>query len=72
MGGPEKWQFSLTLCCKKILVGGWVVQERLKTPLRNIKMAPNDISLGPVTHCRLWSLGDHREHIQFTELHYVG
>ena len=24
-------------------VGGWVVQKRLKTPLRNIKMAPNQI-----------------------------
>ena len=42
MGGwSKKWQFSLTLCSENVLVGGWVVQKSLKTPLRNIKMAPN-------------------------------
>ena len=40
-GLSRKWQFSLTLCSENVLnVGGWVVQKRLKTPLRNIKMAP--------------------------------
>ena len=37
-GWSKKWQFSLTLCSE--IVGGWVVQKSLKTPLLNIKMAP--------------------------------
>ena len=42
-GWSRKWQFSLTLCSENLLtyVGGWVVQKSLKTPLRNIEMAPN-------------------------------
>ena len=43
-GWSRKWQFSLTLCSENVLtyyVGGWVVQESLKTPLRIIKMAPS-------------------------------
>ena len=37
-------EISLTLCSENVLtyVGGWVVQRSLKTPLRNIKMAPDD------------------------------
>ena len=43
-GWSRKWQFSLTLCSEKCpYVGGWVVQKSLKTPLRNIKMAPNQL-----------------------------
>ena len=34
VGGPENGNFPL------LYVGGWVVQKSLKTPLRNIKMAP--------------------------------
>ena len=41
-GWSKKWQFSLTLCSENAqYVGGWVVQKSLKTPLRNIKMVPN-------------------------------
>ena len=45
-GWSRKWQFSFTLRSENVLswvggwVGGWVVQKSLKTPLRNIKMAP--------------------------------
>ena len=39
-GWSKKWQFSLTLCSENVYVGRWVVQKSLKTPLRNIKMAP--------------------------------
>ena len=34
VGGPENSNFPL------LYVGGWVAQKSLKTPLRNIKMAP--------------------------------
>ena len=42
VGGPENGNFPLTLCRKYVLkyVGGWTVQKSLKSPLRNIKMAP--------------------------------
>ena len=40
MGGPEKGNFPLLYVVKMSYVGGWVVQKSLKTPLRNIKMAP--------------------------------
>ena len=40
MGGPENGNFPLLYVVKMSFVGGWVVQKRLKTPLRNIKMAP--------------------------------
>ena len=32
----------------------------------------DDIGSGSVTGCHLWSLGNHRQHRQHTELHYVG
>ena len=41
MGGPENGNFPLLYVVKCPYVGGWVVQKSLKTPLRNIKMAPN-------------------------------
>ena len=40
MGGPESGNFPLLYVVKCPHVGGWVVQKSLKTPLRNIKMAP--------------------------------
>ena len=40
MGGPENVNFPLLYLVKFPYVGGWVVQKSLKTPLRNIKMAP--------------------------------
>ena len=40
MGGPENGNFPLLYAVKMIYVSGWVVQKSLKTPLRNIKMAP--------------------------------
>ena len=40
MGGPENGNFPLLYVVKCPYVGGWVVQKSLKTPLRNIKMAP--------------------------------
>ena len=40
MGGPENCYFPLIYVVKCPDVGGWVVQKSLKTPLRNIKMAP--------------------------------
>ena len=41
VGGPENGNFPLLYVAKCPYVGGWVVQKSLKTPLRNIKMAPN-------------------------------
>ena len=41
MGGPENGKFPLLYVVKCPYVGGWVVQKSLKTPLRNIRMAPN-------------------------------
>ena len=41
MGGPENRKFPLLYVVKMSLIGGWVAQKSLKTPLRNIKMAPN-------------------------------
>ena len=41
MGGPENGNFPLLYVIKMSLIGGWVAQKSLKTPLRNIKMAPN-------------------------------
>ena len=41
VGGPENGNFPLHYIVKCPYVGGWVVQKSLKTPLRNIKMAPN-------------------------------
>ena len=38
MGGAENGNFPLLYVVKMSL--GWVVQKSLKTPLRNIKMAP--------------------------------
>ena len=43
MGGPENGNFPLLYVVKCPYVGGWVVQKSLKTPLRNIKMAPYTI-----------------------------
>ena len=41
MGGwSRKWQFPLLYVMKTSLRRGWVVLKSLKTPLRNIKMAP--------------------------------
>ena len=40
MGGPENGNFPLLYVVKFPYAGGWVVQKSLKTPLRNIKMAP--------------------------------
>ena len=40
MGGPENGNFPLLYVMKMSLHKGWVVQKSLKTPLRNIKMAP--------------------------------
>ena len=40
MGGLENGNFPLLYVVKIPCVGGWVVQKSLKTPLRNIKMAP--------------------------------
>ena len=40
MGGPENGNFPLLYVVKCPYLGGWVVQKSLKTPLRNIKMAP--------------------------------
>ena len=39
MGGPENGNFPL-LYIVKMSLRRWVVQTSLKTPLRNIKMAP--------------------------------
>ena len=44
MGGPENGNFPLLYVVKMSLcrwVGGSKPQKSLKTPLRNIKMAPN-------------------------------
>ena len=41
VGGPENGNFPLLYVVKCPYLGGWVVQKSLKTPLRNIKMAPN-------------------------------
>ena len=41
VGGPENGNFSLLYVVKMSLRRLWVVQKSLKTPLRNIKMAPN-------------------------------
>ena len=35
--------FPLLYVVKMSYIGGWVVQKSLKTPLRNIKMAPNQL-----------------------------
>ena len=40
MGGPENGNFPLLYVMKMSLRRGWVVLKSLKTPLRNIKMAP--------------------------------
>ena len=40
MGGPENGNFPL-LYVVKMSLRRWVVQKSLKTPLRNMKMAPN-------------------------------
>ena len=46
MGSPENGNFPLLCVVKMLYLGGWVVQKSLKTPLRNIKMAPyHDIFL---------------------------
>ena len=42
MVGPENGNFPL------LYLGGWVVQKSLKTPLRNIKMAPK----GTINHSK--------------------
>ena len=42
MGGPENGNFPLLYVVKMSLLGGWVVQKSLKTPLRNIKTAPKE------------------------------
>ena len=48
MDGPENANFPLLFIVKMSLrrVGGWVVQKSLKTPLRNIEIAPNHINEG--------------------------
>ena len=51
MGGPENGNFPLLYVVKCPYVGGWVVQKCLKTPLRNIKMAPymtNSLLIGTI------------------------
>ena len=40
MGGPENGKFPLLFVIKMSLHREWVVLKSLKTPLRNIKMAP--------------------------------
>ena len=40
VGGPENGNFPLLYVMKMSLHRRWVVLKRLKTPLRNIKMAP--------------------------------
>ena len=40
VGGPENSNFPLLYAMKMSLRRGWVVLKSLKTPLRNIKMAP--------------------------------
>ena len=40
VGGPETGNFPLLMEWKCPYVGGWAVKKSLKTPLRNIKMAP--------------------------------
>ena len=45
MGGPENGNFPLLYVVKCPYVGGWVVQKSLKTPLRNIKMAPYTVNV---------------------------
>ena len=40
VGGPENGNFPLLYVVKMSLRIGWVVLKSLKTPLRNIKMAP--------------------------------
>ena len=40
MGGSESGNFPLLYVVKCPYLGGWVVQKSLKTPLRNIEMAP--------------------------------
>ena len=47
MGGPENCNFPLLYLVKYPYIGGWVVQKRLKTPLRNIKMAPYVLTILP-------------------------
>ena len=42
VGGPENSNFPLLYVVKSPYVGGWVVQKSLKTPLRNVQMAPYD------------------------------
>ena len=42
VGGPENGNFPL-LYVVKMSLRRWVVQKRLKTSLRNIKMAPNTV-----------------------------
>ena len=44
MGGPEDGYFPLLYVVKMSYIGGWVVQKSLKTPLHNIKMAPNAVT----------------------------
>ena len=41
MGGPKNCNFPLLYVMKISLHRGWVVLKSLKTPLGNIKMAPN-------------------------------
>ena len=43
MGGPENGNFPLLYVVKCPYIGEWVVQKSLKTPLRNIKMAPYQV-----------------------------
>ena len=58
MGGPESGNFSLLYVVKCPYVGGWVLQKSLKTPLRNIKMAPYIGSVTSVVEfCRRGSTG---------------
>ena len=48
MGGPENGNFHL-LYVVKMALRRWVVQKSLKTPLRNIKMAPNRVDSSNIT-----------------------
>ena len=41
MDGPENGNFPLRYVVKCPYVGGCMIQKSLKTPLRNIKMAPH-------------------------------
>ena len=50
MGGPENGIFPLLYVMKMSLHMGWVVLKSLKTPLHNIKMAPEANQISTYSH----------------------